>query len=290
VRGGYALRPAPLALLFLMCVLALASFRAAEARPYDEVIASGTLRVAVYRDFPPFASGPDGAPSGVDVDLGAAIAKRLGVAVTYMNLTAGETEDDDLRNAVWKGHYLGGGVADVMLHVPIDRILAERNDNVVIFAPYYEERVVVLSDPAQTAGDDLVSTFADHKVGVDLESLADLYLTSAFGGALRGNVVHFHSVADAVAALRRGEVAGVVGNQGEIEGALHGDRGSYRLGPMPMPGLLRTSWPLGMAVKVNAHDLANAIEPIVAAMAKDGSLKAIFAAHGLSYVPKPPPQ
>ena len=205
-----------------------------------------------------------------------------------MNLTAGETEDDDLRNAVWKGHYLGGGVADVMLHVPIDRVLAERNDNVVIFAPYYEERVLVLSDPAQTAGDDLVIAFGEHKVGVDLESLADLYLTSAFGGALRGNVVHFHSIADAVAALRRGEVAGVVGNQGEIEGALHDDRGSYALGPMPMPGLLRTSWPLGMAVKVNAHDLANAIEPIVASMTKDGSLKAIFAAHGLSYTPKPP--
>ena len=269
-------------------MLALLPFQA-QARPYDDVIASGTLRVAVYRDFPPFASGPDNALSGIDVDLGAAIARRLGVAVSYMNLTAGETEDDDLRNAVWKGHYLGGGVADLMLHVPVDRILAERNDNVVIFAPYFEERVVVLSDPAQTSGDDLVSAFADHKVGVDLNSLADLYLGSAFGGSLRANVVHFHSVADAVAALRRVEVAGVVGTKGEIEGALHGDRGDYRLGPMPMPGLLRTSWPVGMAVKVNAHDLANAIEPIMAAMARDGSLRAIFAAHGLSYTPKPPP-
>jgi ABC-type amino acid transport substrate-binding protein len=274
-----------LAAVLLLATMAWGS--GAAARPFDQVIASGSLRVAVYRDFPPFASGPDDKLRGVDVDLGAAIAKKLGVKVEYMNQTAGESVDDDLRNAVWKGHYLGGGVADLMLHIPVDSQLALRNDNAVIFAPYYQEQVVVLVDPAQTGGDDLVGAFSEHKVGVELDSLADFYMVGAYGGSLCENVVHFHDVAAAVAAMQRGEAAGVVGTRGEIEGALGGKRGKYHLGSMPMPGLQRGSWPIGMAVKVNAHDLANAIEPIIDGMIKDGSLAKIFAKHGLSYRPAP---
>ncbi len=93
----------------------------AAARPLDEVRDSGTIRIAVYRDFAPFSEVHDGRFEGVDVDIGRALAQRLGVAVEFMPVTAGESVDDDLRNAVWKGHYLGGGVADVMLHVPVDR-------------------------------------------------------------------------------------------------------------------------------------------------------------------------
>lgn len=270
-------------LVLIVALMALAG--AASARPYDQVMESGNLRVAVYRDFPPFAAGPNDNLKGLDVELGAAIAKRLKVKVDYMNLTAGETVDDDLRNAVWKGHYLGGGIADLMLHVPFDRQMAIRNDNAVIFAPYYQEQVVVATDRAQTQADDLIGAFADHKVGVETASLSDFYLVGAFGGALRENVVHYTTPQEAVAAMRRGEVAGVMGTRSEIEGALGAARAAYRIGPMPSPGLTQTSWPIAMAVKVNSHDLANAIEAIVDTMGKDGTLAKLFAKHGLTYTP-----
>ena len=43
-----------------------------------------------------------------------------------------KTEDmnDDLRNMVWKGHYLGTQPSDVMMHVPVDEHLAKANDKV----------------------------------------------------------------------------------------------------------------------------------------------------------------
>jgi hypothetical protein len=44
-----------------------------------------------------------------------------------MPFPADEEVGDDLRNMVWKGHYLGYGPADVMLHVPVDNRLM--NDN-----------------------------------------------------------------------------------------------------------------------------------------------------------------
>ncbi|MFO1328447.1 MAG: hypothetical protein U1F56_13900 [Rubrivivax sp.] len=42
--------------------------------------------------------------------------------------------NDDLRNMVWRGHYLGFGPADVLMHVPVNRPLME-NPRVEIFAP-----------------------------------------------------------------------------------------------------------------------------------------------------------
>ena len=191
----------------------------AGARSLAAIKASGGLRVAVYRDFPPFVEGPQDDLRGLDVDLAAAIAKRLGVKVEYMVVTAGDDVDADLRNAIWRGP-LVGGAADLMLHVPVDPRLAARNDKVVIFAPYYVERITVVIDPAQTGGNTLLDAFGGHKVAVAGDSLADLYLMGAFGGLLHDNVVHFLSVEEAVAAMQHGEVAGVMAQRSEIEGAL----------------------------------------------------------------------
>jgi hypothetical protein len=38
-----------------------------------------------------------------------------------------------------------------MLHVPVDPQLALRNNNVVIFGPYYPERVAVVTDQRRSA-------------------------------------------------------------------------------------------------------------------------------------------
>ena len=257
----------------------------AGARPLAAVQASDSLRVAVYWDFPPFVGGSRQNPRGLDVDLAAAIAKRLGLKVEYMMLTAGNNVDADLRNAIWRGPVVGGAVADLLRHVPVDPMLASRNDKVVIFAPYYAERVVVVTDPEQTGGDTLLDAFGNRKVAVEGDSLSDSYLMGAFGGQLRDNVVHFLSVDEAVAALQRGEVAGVMAQRSEIEGALKEHHGKYRIVEMPTPGLLVSSWRPGMAVKEDAHDLADALGPIVDTMIHDGSLAALFAKYGLTYAP-----
>ena len=115
--------------------------------------------------------------------------------------------------------------------------------------------------------------------------MSNSYLMGAFGGRLRDNVVHLLSIDEAVAALQRGEVAGVMAQRSEIEGALKEHRGKYRIVQMPTPGLLISSWRPGMAVKEDAHDLADALEPIVDTMIRDGALAALFAKYGLTYTP-----
>ena len=52
----------------------------AHANDLDDVIARGTLKVAVPQDFPPFGSvGPDMKPRGLDIDTARLLAEQLKV-------------------------------------------------------------------------------------------------------------------------------------------------------------------------------------------------------------------
>ena len=127
---------------FLLAALASALAAPLQAATnLDDLKANGSMRVAVYRDFPPFSWTEHGELRGIDVDLARAIGQALGMKVNFMPLTAADDIDGDLRNAIWKGHYLGGGTADLMLHVPFDPELAQRIHNAVLFGPYYTEQM-----------------------------------------------------------------------------------------------------------------------------------------------------
>ena len=242
----------------------------------------GLLRVAVYKDFPPYAD----AGKGVDVALGRELARRLGLDAEIVAYAADEDMNDDLRNMVWKGHYLGTRPADVMLHVPVDERLAERNEQVKIFGPYHLESLAIARDPARVgpvtgSAARALEVFTREKVGVETESLADGFLLSVLHGRLRENVVHFTTVADAVAAMQRGEVAAVMATQAEIEAAL-GQQTRFSVGPVDMPELRIKGWPLGMAIKRDNTQLGEALTAAMIEIQRDGTLDRIFAEHGIT--------
>ncbi len=254
----------------------------AGARPLDEVMEAGRLRVAVYRDNPPFSFREAGRLTGIDVDLARIIAERLGVGIDCMELTAGETVFDDLRNAVWKGHYLGGGVADIMMHVPYEREFGLRNPEAVLFAPYQRERFALARNPMRVT-QPLLAALPDEPVAVEVDSIPDFFLLGAFGGRLRERIVHHATVAEAVAALVAGEVAAVVATQSQIEGALGGRAADFPVSPVSFPGMMMASaWDIGLAVKENSRDLAYAVGDLVAAMVEDGTVEAVFRRYGVT--------
>jgi ABC-type amino acid transport substrate-binding protein len=101
----------------------------AGAATLAQVRERGRLIVGLYEDMPPFhVKG-----RGIDVELGQALAEALGVKFAPLPFHADENMADDLRNMVWKGHYLGHGPADVLMHVPVDRPLIEATPQARIF-------------------------------------------------------------------------------------------------------------------------------------------------------------
>ncbi len=257
------------------------------ARPLDDVIETKYLRVFVYEDFEPYSyKGPDGKMTGIDVEIAEKMAKSLGVELRLFVRGADETVDDDLRNNVWKGHYIGGGIADVMMHVPVDEGLRKRNPLVVIFGRYYTERMAIASDPNQVGSAETLAPYLSQKIGVELDTLADFYLSSpsTFNGRLRNNVVRYRVFKDAIEGLKKQEVAGLMGPRGQLEAAVKATNRDYTVSSPPFRGMAIPRWDVGMAVFAeDSRDLGYELGDIILKLRKSGELEAIFNKYGLSY-------
>lgn len=270
----------------LLLFAAVCAAPAASARPLHDVQSSGILRVSVYRDYQPWSWEENGKLKGVDVDIGAALAKALGVQVDYFLVRADDNINDDLRNGVWKGTVLGEQPGDVMLHVPNDSQIEADNDRVKLTAPYQMEGLALAVDPAKAGAARDFSLFEREKVAVDMQTLSDIILLSARDHKLIANVVHVHGESKAAEAYDKGEVVAFYGEAAMVEALAHQTSRPVTI-VYPQHPLAKT-WPVGGAVKADSIDLADAIDKAVADLSKSGELKKIFASYGVSW--RPPPQ
>jgi ABC-type amino acid transport substrate-binding protein len=244
----------------------------ARALPLDRIRERGTLTVALYRDMPPFHV--DG--KGIDVELAQALASALGVKLSMLPFNADENMGDDLRNMVWRGHYLGFGPADVLMHVPVDKPLIDETPQARIFAPYCRERVVLARRLDRLPQLDSLSALGDAKVAVPGQTLAGWLMIGADGGAYRNQLsTTWKDGTEAALALQRGEVAAAAGLASEMESVLHGDA-RFAIAPLPSPRAQRNGWAVGLAVKKDATDLAQALQAAVNDLTHNGRLREMF--------------
>ncbi len=167
------------AVLFCSLLLWCATAQA-QVRNYDAIIAAGELKVAVYKDFPPYSFEDHGKPRGVDVELAQALASALGVRLQLIWAPPGEKLDDDLRDYIWRGSPLRHQqLADLMMRVPYDQAYAQKrnelgeleNAQVAMFGPYQQERWQVAYDRRRLASVASVAVFQQHPIGVEVDSV-----------------------------------------------------------------------------------------------------------------------
>jgi ABC-type amino acid transport substrate-binding protein len=237
---------------------------------------NGTLKVAVYKEFAPFSDNG----AGIDIDLAAALARKLSMKLSLLPFPAGENLNDDLRNMVWKGHYLGYGPADVMLHVPVDRALMASNDKVEIFAPYHVESVRLVRSARSIPVFDGLDALAGKRIGVEQVSLAGMVLLGEGNGRFRDQVRLFHTSAEALRELKAGGLDAVLATRSEIESVLRGDA-AFPVEQVSFQRLPRAGWAVGMAVRKDRTDMARRLQAALNELAASGELKDIFARHGV---------
>lgn len=251
------------------------------ARPLDAVKSAGVLRITVYRDYRPWSWQEDGRLKGVDVEIGAALAKALGCKADYLVLRADDDLNDDLRNGVWRGSILGEAPGDVMLHVPNDPRVEEANDKIKLIGAYHTEGYAMAVDPAKAEAAMDFSLFEREKVAVDMGTLADLILLSARDRKLIDNVVHVRGQGKAAQAFEKGEVVAFYGKSALVEHLAHtSSRAAKVIHP---PHKLAKTFPIGGAVKANSVDLGDEIDRQMNALAASGELKTIFASYGVEW-------
>ncbi len=262
------------------CICAPTSFAAS----LDKIEEVGIIKFAAYDDFLPYSyADKQGKPAGIDIDIGKALAKELGVKPTFRLVYADESLEDDLRVYVWKGHHVTGPPADVMLHIPYEQNLIEKEDKVSFIAPYSEEQVVVAADPEKLGANPQLQVFFTEKIGVEKVTMADGYLLGAYQGRIMENVVHFDSILEATQALLNKELPAIMGTRTEIEAGLGDSKANYQIGLMPMPAIAKASWDLGIAVKSGNEKLVQALDAAMKKLIANGTIKEIFNENGVSF-------
>jgi ABC-type amino acid transport substrate-binding protein len=263
-------------IIWLFASLSIAVHSAALA-DMEKIRASGKLSFAVYEDFAPF-SGKSG---GIDVDLAEALAKKLGLKASFIPFPAGENIDDDLRNMVWKGHYLGFGPADVMMHVPVDRAVMKKNDKVEIFAPYYRDTIRLARNLKSIPDLQGAQSLVGKRLGAEKVSISAMVLLG--DASLRDNVQIFLTPSEALQKLKAGELDAVVATRSEIESVV-GDDQQIEITEAPFERLPRKGWVTGMAVTKENTELANLLQAAINEMFESGDMAALFAKHGVRSV------
>ncbi len=247
----------------------------------DKIRKRGTLVVGLYNDMPPFHVNG----KGIDVDLAQALAGELGLKLSVLPFPAGENMQDDLRNMVWKGHYLGYGPADVLMHVPVNKALMDSTAQVEIFAPYYRERLAMARNLEKVPVLDTMSRIAGMPVAVPGQSLSGWLLLGAESGAYREQMqTRWADGAEAAQALLRGDVPIAAGMVSELESVVRGDK-RFAIEPLPLPRAPRDGWAVGMAVKKDSVELAQAVQGALNKLVADGKMAEIFTRHSVSWKP-----
>lgn len=249
-----------------------------------KIRANGALKVAVYKDNAPFSDGKGIDMHGLDVALAQALAAQLQLKLALLPFDAGENMGDDLRNMVWRGHYLGYGPADVMLHVPVDKYLMQQNRQVLILSPYMRQVQVLMHNtrtlPQVSGTQDLLG----HKLAAERGTGTASALMGQSNGQLRNNVVLFNSGIEAATAVLEGKAEAAYVLRSQAEAAMAGGRSStpVALSPLPLPGVPDNGWPLGMAIKTDHKELGQALEKAMAELRASGQLLALFQQQGMT--------
>lgn len=274
--------------LLLSSLLLWAMTQPATARPLDDVIDSGTITIFVYSDYAPYSWGEGDEAQGIDVEIARYIGESLGVETELLIRGADENIDDDLRVNIWKGDLINRRFADVMLHVPVDREVDTRNELAVITGPYFQEQMAIVVDTDELPSVDTFGWFTSNLIAVELDTAGDFFLSNAFQGRLHPSIRRGRTFDDAISLFLDGEVPALMASRAQSEwvASRAAEKGieTEVLQP-PMPGIVRTGWPIGIAVKHDSRDLGYAVGDVLTEMIDSGRMAELFASYGVRWLP-----
>ena len=161
-----------------------------------EPAAPAVLKMATNAYFQPYEFYKDGKIVGIDAEIAAAIAEKLGMTLEIVDM-----EFDSIITAVKEGS-VDFGMAGMT--ITEDRLLEV--DFSISYANGVQAIIVKEGSPI-TSVDDLYAEGASYKVGVQLGTTGDIYATDDFGSE---NVTTYANGNEAVLALLGGSVDCVI--------------------------------------------------------------------------------
>ncbi len=167
--------------------------------PAFQTAVAGKLTMATNAAFPPYEYVEGGKIVGIDAEIAAAIAEKLG-----LELQIDDIEFDSIIESV------KGGKADIGLAgMTVTEERMEEVDFTVSYATGVQV-IIVTTDSPITSVDDLFAEGAMYTIGVQRSTTGDLYTTWDLEDAGKAKIERYSKGADAVQALKTGKVDCVV--------------------------------------------------------------------------------
>ena len=217
----------------------------------------GPEQVTVASDiaYPPFEFNKDGEPTGFDIDLMNAIAKKANLEVEYENVRF---------DSIIQG--LGNNQYDAAISAMT--INAEREKQIDFSEPYFnaDQSLLVESDSDIQSTDDL----ADATVGVQIGTTGAAEAQKLEQDGKIAQVRTFNVVTDAFNALQNGQVDAVINDF-----PVSADRASQSNGELEIVQNIPTGEQYGIAFPTDS-DLREPVNEALAEIKEDGTYEEIY--------------
>ncbi|WP_312061452.1 transporter substrate-binding domain-containing protein, partial [Anaerotignum sp.] len=179
-----------------------------------ENAAKETLIMATNAEFPPYEYHEGQSIVGIDAEIGAAIAEKLGY-----NFQIDDMAFDSIIPAVTSGKASFGMAG---MTVTPDRLES------VDFSDSYAtgiQVVIVKEDSAITSVDDLLKEGAKHSVGVQTGTTCDIYASDDIYGKGLGTIERYNIGADAVQSLATAKIDCVIIDNATVQAFVEANQG-----------------------------------------------------------------
>ena len=240
-----------LAIVLTLCLLV----------PALSAFAEDKLIMGTNAAFPPYEYYEDGVIVGIDAEIAAAIAEKLG-----MELVIDDMDFGAIITAVTTGK-VSMGMAGMT-------VTEERLQSVNFSTSYATgiQAIIVKEGSPITSVDDLYAEGASYKIGVQESTTGDIYCTDDFGDE---NVLKYKVGADAVAALLADKVDCVIIDNNPAKAFVEANAGLV---------LLDTQYAVedyAIAIALENTELLDKVNAALEALIADGTVAAIVA----KYIP-----
>ncbi|MBQ9975574.1 MAG: transporter substrate-binding domain-containing protein [Clostridia bacterium] len=219
----------------------------------------GKLTMGTNAQFPPYEYYEDGKIVGIDAEIAAAIAEKLG-----LELVIEDMEFNSIITAV-----VSNGVDMGLAGMTVTEERLESVNFSTSYATGIQSVIVVEGNGVETLDD-----LAGKKIGVQLSTTGDIYASGDYG---EDNVIKYNKGADAVLALIGGDVQAVI---------IDNEPAKSYLAANPDAGLkiLDTEYAVeeyAAAINKENTELLEAVNKAIEEMILDGTIDAIVA----KYIP-----
>ena len=215
------------------------------------------IKMATNAYFQPYEFYADGKIVGIDAEIAAAIAEKLGMTLEIVDM-----EFDSIITAVNEGSVDFG-----MAGMTVTEKRLQEVDFSISYANGVQAIIVKEGSPI-TCADDLYAEGANYKVGVQLGTTGDIYATDDFGSA---NVTTYSNGNEAVLALLGGSVDCVIIDNEPAKALVAANAGLK---------ILETAYAnedYAICVKKGNSDLLAKIDAAIKELTADGTIDAIIA-------------